>query len=79
MKNVYIYQNKNKLTNSLSSMATEQEWANYLAEIVDLLLWGMQLSIPAQSTPDIESAITEASQLEQQDALQENWKKSIRL
>ena len=38
----------------------------------------MQLSIPATTTPDIESATTEASRLEKQDALQGNSKKKDR-
>ena len=63
---------------SLSSIASEQERSNHLAEVVDLVLLGMQLSIPATITLDTESAITEASRLEKQEAFQGKSRKKDR-
>ena len=63
---------------SLSSIASEQERSNHLAEAVDLVLRGMKLSIPAMTTLDTESATTEASWLEKQDAFQGKSRKKDR-
>ena len=53
-------------------LASELEQSNHLAEVVDLLQREMQLSVPATAILFIESAATEESWQEKQDALQEH-------